>query len=67
MSYNRGTNGNIEKICDNINYLILLAGLLEDDGLLLEDNELTKEKGKEVVKAEEHATKKTKVKLVEGK
>ena len=57
----------LEKICDNINYLILLAGLLEDDGLLLEDNELTKEKGKEVVKAEEHATKTTKVKLVESK
>ena len=58
----------LEKICDNINYLILLAGLLEDDGLLLEDNELTKEKSKEAVKVEEPVTKKTtKVKLVEGK
>lgn len=58
----------LEKICDNINYLILLAGLLEDDGLLLEDNELTKEKNKEVVKTEEPTVKKTtKVKLVEGK
>lgn len=30
----------LEKICDNINYLILLLGLLEDDKLLIDDKDV---------------------------